>query len=88
VRFTSSLSSRSELLHLSHSGKGFYYGVEVLLLAVQVSQPAVASGLEVVATASEANYALLEILGATQGFEYYSSTTIDDLVDIFEKAIS
>lgn len=45
-------------------------------------QFAVASGLTVVTTASEANHALLKSLGAAQVFNYRSPNIVDDLVSI------
>lgn len=48
-------------------------------------QLAVASGLEVVTTASEANHTLLKSLGASQVIDYKSPTIIDDIVDILNE---
>ncbi|KAJ5370881.1 alcohol dehydrogenase [Penicillium cataractarum] len=48
-------------------------------------QLAVASGLEVVTTASEANHALVKSLGAAQVLDYKSPKIIDDLVNILNE---
>ncbi|KAJ0118916.1 GroES-like protein [Diaporthe amygdali] len=47
-------------------------------------QLAIAAGYEVITTASPKNFELMKRLGATQAFDYNSSTVIPDLIAAFE----
>ena len=49
-----------------------------------VIQLAVASGLEVVSTASEKNFALVKALGAKHVLDYSTETVVDDIVSLLK----